>query len=269
VRYTGLDPGAYRFRVKGSNHDGVWNEEGLELTILIAPPFWGTWWFRSIVVMLLVSLGAAAFRMRVTRLLDMERMRLRIASDLHDDIGSNLGSIALMADLARKRLVASSREDHQLKQISSVARSTAESLREIVWIINPEHERFENLALKLREIAQRILAGFSVRFQIDQEESTVALPMEFRRQVVLAYKEMLTNVVRHSGATDVTIALRWEGESLCIQVGDNGRGFEPDLQHSGSGLSSLQRRAESLRGRFRIKTGRDSGTTVTFWARIP
>ena len=269
ARYTDIDPGTYRFRVKGTNHDGVWNNSGVDLAVLITPPFWATWWFRALIVASLLAGVIAAYRLRVARLLQMERMRLRIASDLHDDIGSNLGSIAFLADLTRQRLDEATKESQQLKQISGVARATADALREIVWIINPEHDRFENLASKLREIAGTALGGFDVKFSVAEQQNAVHLPMEFRRQVILAFKEMLTNAARHSGASTVTISLVWEAQKLCVRVGDDGNGFRPQGAHSGTGLASLRRRARLLGGEFRLDTEMGRGTTATFCARIP
>ena len=99
--YTHLDPGAYVFTVKGSNNDGKWNEAGTSISVIIRPPYWQTWWFRSLVAMVVIALVALAYNYRVARLLEIERLRVRISTDLHDEIGSNLSAIALQSDLVR------------------------------------------------------------------------------------------------------------------------------------------------------------------------
>jgi hypothetical protein len=97
ARYTNLDPGEYVFQVKGSNSEGVWNEAGTSISVIISPPYWRTWWFRIVVVGFIGAAMYIAYRYRLKKLLEVERLRLRIANDLHDDIGSNLSSIAMVA----------------------------------------------------------------------------------------------------------------------------------------------------------------------------
>ena len=99
--YTHLDPGTYVFTVKGSNNDGKWNEAGTSISVIIRPPYWQTWWFRSLVAAVIIGVLVLVHNYRVARLLEIERLRVRISTDLHDEIGSNLSAIALQSDLVR------------------------------------------------------------------------------------------------------------------------------------------------------------------------
>ncbi|MBX2991896.1 MAG: hypothetical protein KF749_12110 [Bacteroidetes bacterium] len=137
--YPALQPGTYVFRVIGSNNHGVWNTEGSSITITINPPWWQTWWFRLLAAGVLIGIGAAIYNYRVAKLLEMERMRVRIASDLHDDIGSSLSSIAMITDVVRRRLPEETKDSGHLATATSAARSAADALRNIVWV-NPEHD---------------------------------------------------------------------------------------------------------------------------------
>ncbi len=104
VTYANVSPGSYILRVRASNSDGVWNETGLSLPIVIAPPLWQTWWFRGLLLVLLCALAYGAYRYRLARVVALERLRLRIANDLHDDIGSELSSLALESDLIARHI---------------------------------------------------------------------------------------------------------------------------------------------------------------------
>ncbi len=102
ARYTTMAPGSYVFRVKACNSDGVWNEEGASLAVTVVPPYWQRWWFRASVLLLIAATAFALHRMRIRRLLELERVRLQIASDLHDDLSSNLAGVALETDMLRQ-----------------------------------------------------------------------------------------------------------------------------------------------------------------------
>ncbi len=204
--YTNLAPGRYTFRVRGSNNDGVWNEAGASLRISITPPFWQSIWFRMLGVIVLIAAIAVAYRIRVAALLKVERMRLSIASDLHDDIGSSLASIAVIADLVRNRMAVPPAAAGHLLDISRAARTTSEALRDIVWVINPEHDTTGNIIDHLQGITAKLLPGIDHRFQRDDRSTSTRLPMAFRRDVVMVYKEVLSNIVHHAGAGRVEIA---------------------------------------------------------------
>jgi hypothetical protein len=172
----------------------MWNVTGTTLRIVITPPFWQTLWFRALGVLLLLGAATAAYKARIASLLKVERMRLSIASDLHDDIGSSLASIAVLADLVRNRTRVPKAASEHLLDISRTARSTSEALRDIVWFINPEHDSAANIIDRLQDIAAKMLAGVTYTFQRDDRSSALRLPMAFRRDVVLVYKEILSNI---------------------------------------------------------------------------
>ena len=138
ARYTSIPPGEYTFRVKASNNDGVWSETGLFLPVTVLPPFWQTWWFRLLVVAAIATLLASWHRLRVGRLLAMERMRLRIASDLHDELGSELSGIALATSMVGRREYLEERDRDRLLDVQTTATRVMQGLRDIVWYIKEQ-----------------------------------------------------------------------------------------------------------------------------------
>jgi ligand-binding sensor domain-containing protein/signal transduction histidine kinase len=267
--YTNLDPGDYVFKVKGANNDGVWNEAGTSVQIIITPPFWQRWWFRILTAAVIIAVLTAAYNYRVSKLLEMERMRVRIASDLHDDIGSSLSSIALITDMVRKNLPPENQGGRQLADVSRAARHTADALKDIVWIITPEHEKVDDIILRMKDAAAKLLVGIDYSFHCTDNAIGSVLDMEFRRNVLLMYKETLNNLAKYSHATHVDITLGELHQMFQMTIKDNGIGFdEATIQH-GNGLKNLRHRAEKIGGTIKIRSSPGGGTTVDLIARIP
>ncbi len=267
--YTNIEPGQYVFRIRGANNDGIWNNSGVSMRITISPPFWKTLWFRIGIGLFCIAGITIAYRLRVASLLRVERMRLNIAADLHDEIGSNLASIAVLADLVRRRLADTATVADQLQDISRAARTTSDSLRDIVWFVNPEHDTTDNMRDRMQGIAAKLLAGMEYTFQVDDRAVSKRLPMTFRRDLVLLYKEALSNVVRHAGATRVSIQLGERQGHLSLQVSDNGRGFDPQLPTAGNGLTTMRRRAERLGAPLIVTSSPEKGTIVSLEVKLP
>ena len=265
--YTNIDPGHYIFRVRGSNNDGTWGREELTIPVTIRPPIWATWWFRSLVVLTVLAVARALYRYRVSKLLEIERMRVRIASDLHDDIGSSLGSIALTSDVIQSYSELPSAERKQLAEISTAARKTAETLRDIVWVITPECDTAQSLVLKLKDEASSMLHRIEHSFEFTEREQTIILDMDLRHSIILIFKEALHNIVKHSQATFVEIEADVGPDELHLNICDNGQGFDFTHSHKGNGLKNMKRRGEKL-GALVIESG-ENGTKIHLTAKIP
>lgn len=262
ANYTNIPPGDYVFHAKGSNDDGLWNEAGVALPITVTPPFWQRWWFRLLVLGLIIGLLTAAYRYRVARLIEIERMRLRIASDLHDDIGSNLSSIALLSDMVRDRERLGVRERQQLSKISNSARTMVDALRDIVWSIDPEFDQMEDLIQRMRDTAAALLTDTRHTFRSSENNIGRALDVEIRRHVFLMYKEILHNIARHAQATEVAIDLEAENGLFKLAVSDDGIGFVPLASYPGTGLKHLKERTTAIGGTLQIQSQPGEGTLI-------
>jgi ligand-binding sensor domain-containing protein len=268
ARYTNLPPGEYVFRVKGSNNDGVWNQKGTGISLTVLPPFWRTWWFQIIVFVCIGGGLTVVHRYRIRRLKEMHRLRLRIAKDLHDHIGASLGSIALISDMMKRHLSLEDRGQHQLEKISRTAREILEDLREIVWLVNPDHDRMDHLVERMREVTSRLLPETRYTFDGPDHRRIDNLEMSFRRNVLYIYKELLHNIVRHADASKVAVQVDIDDRRFRLRVIDDGRGFTPEAPHRGHGLTNIQRRAEDLGATVSIESTPGCGTTVILTAKI-
>ncbi|MFN0120862.1 MAG: sensor histidine kinase, partial [Blastocatellia bacterium] len=184
-----------------------------------------------------------------------ECARMRMASDLHDDIGANLTQIIVLAEVLRRQhepdnpqLAAS------LAAIARISGETAEALGDLVWATNPQHDSLTNLARRMRRFASEILPAASIEFSFSAPppENDLRLAPELRRQLYLIFKESLNNIVRHARCTQATIELRVEDAHLSLRILDNGRGI--GAAREGNGLPGLRRRAQSLGGELTISS---------------
>jgi signal transduction histidine kinase len=238
--------------------------------VVIAPPYWQTWWFRALVAAALLGLVAFAYNIRVRHLLALERLRLRVASDLHDDLGGVLSSLALSSDLVRRTLPdEQATSKNRLLEMGSVARAAADALRSIVWVIDPGHETMDEMVMAMRTTATRMLRNMEVSFSAGPMPARRILDMEFRRNVALSFNEILNNILKHAHAGRVDINLRSEGDRLVLRVHDDGTGFDTSQISPGNGLGNLQHRAAAVGGTCTLTSEPGKGTTVEIEGKIP
>jgi len=197
------------------------------------------------------------------------KVRHRIASDLHDDVGSNLSSIALLSDMMKKRAEVSEKSRGQLGEIHRLARLSGEAMREIVWFVNPENDRVEKLLLRMKEAALGMLGEIECRFHVGAVQLSEAADLEFKRNVYLIYKEMLQNVVKHARATSVEIVIDEDREKLWLSIADNGVGFDEAEVALGNGLKNMHHRASRLGGVLEISSRPQEGTRIKLTMKIP
>lgn len=265
VTYTRLAAGAYEFHVRAINSEGVFSIAPATITFVVLRPVWQRWWFLSLIALGVAAIAVFGYRSRVARLVQLERVRTRIATDLHDDIGANLTRISLLSEVAKQ----GGRNGNLLISIADIARESVSSMNDIVWAISPQHDRLLDLTRRMRQHAEEVftLRNIHVTFNTLASNSDMHLPVGIRRDVLLIFKEAVNNAARHSECTKVSINFRREGHTLCLQISDNGRGFEMGLETEGHGLKSMARRAETIGGELRIDSGPGEGTSV--WFELP
>jgi signal transduction histidine kinase len=261
--YTNLDPGTYVFRVKGSNKDGIWNEDGAALTITILPPWYGTWWFRTLMVLTFLLAVYAIYRYRLQQALNLVAVRNRIATDLHDEIGSNLSNISIFSNVAQQ-IHDNEKNVSLLKKISEYSQASQESMSDIVWMINPDNDRFENIMTQMRRYAAEIFEAINCKFIIsfDEKLNGIKLNMDERKNLYLIYKEAINNLAKYSGCSQVSIELKLYKGQIIMVLKDNGRGFDLKAVGKGNGLTNMRKRAEMLKGRLTINTSPGNGTEI-------
>jgi ligand-binding sensor domain-containing protein/two-component sensor histidine kinase len=268
VTYSGLAPGTYEFAVRAINGDGLASARAATVAFVIVPPLWRRSWAIAIEMGMLALAIYAAHWYRLRQLLQVERIRMRLASDLHDDIGSGLAEIALLSEV----VVAQPRSAVEIAtRLGDRARQLREGMSEIIWSVDPRQRSLDDLAGRIRQSVYSMLEtnGRRVIFEGPEPRAAegVAIPPERARQVLLISREAITNVARHSGASDVSVRMKLDSGVLIFDVKDNGRGFDSNASYSGMGLRNLRRRAAEAGGDLTIDSCLGEGAHVE--ARLP
>jgi len=283
VRYTHLDPGEYVFRLRASNNDGVWNEQPLSVKIIIVPPFWKTSWFigGSFLAALALIAGSARYislrklRRTVGRLEQeqvLQRERARISKDMHDDVGASLTRIALLSEVAKREVASPERMQSSIQKISDLAREVVTNLDEIVWAVNPKNDTLDSLATYITEYSSTFFesAPIHCRFDVPEKIPPHHLTAEMRYNIFNAAKEALTNILKHSQATEVRLAFRIQDSSFELLIEDNGAGFHPDrVSRFSNGLTNMRQRMADINGTLSCTSKPGGGTTVKFQLPLP
>jgi ligand-binding sensor domain-containing protein/signal transduction histidine kinase len=273
VNYAALSAGTYRFLVKAVTSEGVESAAPAEIDFVILPPVWRRWWFQGLALSLAIALVFAAHRYRVTQMVNLERMRTAIATDLHDDIGASLSQIAILSEVARVSGNGQGRPGEPLERVATLARELVDSLGDVVWSIRSEPDGMDSLIRRMREFALDLLASQGIEFQLEapQSRESVQLSLQARRQLFLIFKECIHNIARHSGCTAVKAELKVADREIALTVEDNGRGLSPverpSVSTGGSGIPGMRRRAESLGGSMELTSKPGQGCRVEI--RIP
>ena len=265
VVYNYLGPGSYRFRVRACNNDGVWNEAGIVLPIVMAPHFWQTWWFKSMIPVAIGLLAFAWYRFRMAQLREIERLRVQIAADLHDDVGARLTKVAMVTEFMERETAPTDKSKAHVENIAKTTREVIQAMDEIVWTINPKNDTLDNLANYIFQYAQEYFQNTGVRCRMDlpPQLPNCSVSTEERHNLFMAVKEALNNVLKHAHATEVRISLAIEGGALRIVVTDNGCGFVMNGSlNGGDGLNNMKERLARLGGRLDLQTKQNSGTRV-------
>jgi len=275
VQYAGLSPGRYRFLVEAVTSDGVQGPAPASLEFRLMSPVWRRWWFLAIGAVCAAALLLALHRLRVARLLEVERVRSRIAADLHDDLGTSLYRISILSELANRRIGDAGEEAKRLvSEIGDTARGLIESAGDMVWSVDPRRDDLASLAARIRHYASEMLEGRGIVWSLDGSNGAerIVMSAETRRQLYLIFKEAIRNAVRHGRPSSVAMRLAALGGYFEGEVRDDGVGFDADRQRqdaesSGYGLHTMRERAASLRGELDLRSAPGAGTQVR--VRVP
>lgn len=282
-----LAPGRYTFWVRAINADGAASEPA-RVAFRILPPIWARWWFIVLAVLALAGCvwlwerararrlrhvlalqraEQALNRSRAERLAEIERVRRRIATDLHDDIGSSLTQIAILSEVIRQRTGnnGASAAAEPLQMIAAASRELVDSMSDIVWAINPEKDHLRDLSQRMRRFASDVFAAGNIKAALHFPDAAqeIKLGANMRREIFLIFKESVNNMVRHADCTEADITFSCAPDALRLELRDNGQGFDTAQESDGHGLASMRERAQALNGALTIDSQPGGGTVVT------
>ena len=211
-------------------------------------------------------------RQRAERRREIEQERARVAHDLHDELGAGLTEVNMLSSLVKSPATSTEEKEQYLDDLARTAERMVTSLDEIVWAVNPRNDTVASLASYFGAYAQRLLDLASVSCGLDVAENLPDYPLDpkFRQALFLAFKEALTNVVRHADATQVWLRISVQRDQLVVEVADNGRGFDQHERNAGEdGIVNMKERLKDLGGSCEVTGGAPQGTIVRLSAPLP
>ena len=273
VNYARLSPGSYQLLARAINQEGSLSSEPAVFQFRILPPLWQRWWFLALAALAVGAMIYALHLYRVAQLIKLERVRTRIATDLHDDIGASLSRVAILSEVVKRQIGASPASGEQsiplLAEIADSARGLVASMREIIWAIDPRQDSLGNVVAQVRQFASDVLEAQEINwdFQVAPELEKIKLDPEQRRHLFLIFKEAINNIARHADCRCVSLSLTITRHQLRAEIRDDGRGFAANGGDSapttnGHGLENMRRRAAQVGGQVSIDSAPGCGVAI-------
>lgn len=257
--YTNIPEGEYIFQVRSRNvfgNEGAMDTYGFE----ILPPWYRTWWAYLLYLIVGNSILYSAYKIRVNQLLRVERMRTKIASDLHDEVSATLTGISYFAE-AVKTDANAERKTHFINLISESAGDAKEKITDIVWSITPENDNWSLFLAKCRRYASDLLESKGVKYELKiTTEIEGKLTMNARQHLWMMFKEILTNAVRHSKAKRVDVIMDTDQHLFRIIIQDDGIGFNKEKETFGNGLTNIEKRGAEIKAKVSVESEEGMGT---------
>ncbi|MEP6793741.1 MAG: two-component regulator propeller domain-containing protein [Saprospiraceae bacterium] len=263
ISYANLLPGDYRFEVKVKGWNGVFGDV-VFYKFRIRPPFWQQAWFIALVIIGILGLVFSFYRYRIRQLQRIQDVRNRIASDLHDEIGSSLTHVNILSEIGRKTFDKEDQPQQLFKRIGEEVQSSSEALDDIIWSVSSRVDTAEDLISRMRRYASELFDAKGITFilQVEHLDENQSIGLELRRDFYLVYKEALRNIIRHAEANKVDIHILREDQFLSLVVTDNGHGFDTTLSTERHGLKSIKGRVAKWKGRISIESSAQTGTII-------
>lgn len=266
VTYINLGNGNYTFRVYTINSAGQKSPISAPVHLEIWQPFWEKPWFGWLIGFLLCSLGIWALLLyRYRQQLKLLQLRDNIARDLHDDMGSYLSSIQIQSQTAAAVMEYNpDLAQNMLQTIGHTTRHVMGALRDVVWAINPENDSFEQLLIRMKEMATLLLDanGIKLDFRAEANVYKLSLEMNQRKELLMIFKEAINNIIKHANAQNVQIQIKELDKNIQLTIRDDGQGFELNRPKNGNGLKNFQKRAQNLGGKLTLDSQLGNGTVL-------
>jgi signal transduction histidine kinase len=282
--YAHLAPGTYEFKVVAANSDGIWNNEGATLSVVVHPPFWRTWWFLTLVTLVVVGAAILMYESRLLRLRhahaaqesfsrqlieSQEQHRKKVAAELHDGLGQSLAIIKSRAALSLREPADHEKAIEQLEEISEAAAHAMDEVREIAFNLRPYQLDRIGLTRALQTMLHKTADANAINFKIEVDEVDGVFEKESEINLYRIVQESVGNIVKHAEATEAKVVIKKNEKEIAISIQDNGKGFHPEAAsihepgRGGFGLFGIAERVRMMSGQHVISSAPGAGTTVT------
>jgi signal transduction histidine kinase len=285
--YTNLPPGKYEFKVKASNKDGMWNQQAATFKFEIIPPFWSTWWFFTLAVVILVIAGRLYYNFRLQQKLkslihvenlknaELVKVRRRVAEDFHDQVGNQLASITVLVQLIQAKISSGNKEvEELLSKLGQFTKTLFTGTRDFIWSIDPKSDNVNEMFIYIRDFGEELFEYSEVNFHVetnDAFDANLKLLVGWSRHVVFIFKEALTNALKHANCKNVYLNFNVSDHNFVFELKDDGVGVKGygEGDATGMGLQNMKERARKIGGAIDITSNEDTGTVITLEGKIP
>jgi len=260
--YNYLSPGKYIFKVRAENSDGIASNKITTLHINVTPPFWRTWWFLAILILIVIGILFLIDQERIKKLKALQRVRAQIARDLHHDVNTTLNDISLLSEMAKikadKDVV---RSKEYIEQITDKSRRMIDAMDDMLWSINPENDSMEKTILRMKECAEGLQNTHStnIQMEVDERVNSLKLDMKARHEFFFIFKEALRNIAEHANGSVSVINVDLSGGKLLLKIRNSevcNSGIETE-----HGKKEMQQRAAVINAELDIQSD-NKGTSI-------
>ena len=299
VNFINLPTGSYRLWVTGSNNDGLWNQQGIYVDLVVLPPFWQTWWFISLAVVLLSAIAWVVTNWRIKQRLqhlleieqirqqESEKVRAKAAHDFHDELGHKLTKIALFSEIIKRRMPDAAPEiSEYLQRIQDTSKSLSGGMRDFIWTLDPNKDSLYEVLIRLKDFGDELFDKTGISFSVtglEESFQNIRMSTDMRRHITLIFKEAMNNALKHSGAGNIVLSVNTSNDLLIIELIDDGKGMENlsvngapvndgqplPTDFRGNGLRNMALRAQKIEADIYLVANQPNGTIVKLITKIP
>lgn len=275
VTYLNLPYGDYIFKFTACNSEGIWNENPRILHLIISPPFWKTWWFITLCIVATMTLIGYIIYLRLSKIIDLQEIRIKLYENLHDDLGSRLTAIVMaidgiLLDIKTPKIAESNIEmqSKTLTEIRTVGSHIVGNMHLLVWATNPENDELSNVVQQMRTDKDMLLPKAQLVINMNETLKNLKIDGNKRYQMLSIFDEALTNISKYAEATLVTVALECVNDVFSLTINDNGKGFDIETPKNGNpfsggnGFRTMRNRAKRINGQLKITSSLGKGTTI-------
>lgn len=265
VNYTNLPHGNYIFKVRAANDEGVWSNETTQLQFYVTQAFYKAWWFYALLGAVLLFALLFYYRIRINRILELQKLRNNISRDLHDEVGSTLSGISILSTSVINNLDQQPLKTKEwVQQIGKDAQNMLNVMDDIVWSINPKMDSFENIVSRMKETAYHVAEAADIKIQFNDDEglNNISLPMLTKKNLYLIFKETINNAVKHAACNNIFITLKKQNKKLVLTIADDGKGFDTNNEVNRNGLKNIKQRAAEINATITCKSKLQQGSII-------
>lgn len=260
ISLSGLSHGSYNIQIRHRKKDGTYADSELTLHIYIKPRWYQTWWFKTLMLLGVITLAYGLYRMRINQLKKEEKIRNQLASDLHDDLGSTLNSIKVHSNLA---LLEREKPEH-LEHVKQGAQDAISGVRDIIWVLDDKKDTVNDMLARISQFAAPVCRAANVSYNVLEEKEATELKLgkEEKRNLYMICKESINNSIKYAGCKSIQLKIAADGTKLTLTISDDGQGFDKEKITAGNGLKNIAARAKAIHYSCIINSETGKGTTI-------